>query len=304
MSQTALNHDQLHERLSTCKELVADAAAHLLDPQGRDLAARIQWWQLPGMGGEWPVAVLGSGPPVLLLHGFDSSFLEFRRLAPLLAPHCRLFIPDLHGFGFCPRPAPPAANPQAVLRHLGSLVAAIGERTPGPLGLMGASMGGSVAVELARRCPQRINRLLLLAPAGLTGNPMPLPPVLDGLGVKFLALPWVRKGLCRSAFANPDQDVGEAELEIASVHLQAPGWAETLAAFARSGGFAGCGNPLPEQPIAVLWGANDRILRAPQKRAAQALLGERIRELQNCGHLPHIDQPQTVAEAWMSCQPV
>ena len=304
MSQSTLNRDLLHERLSSCKDLVADAAAHLLDPQARDLAARIQWWQLPGLRAEWPVAVVGAGPPVLLLHGFDSSFLEFRRLAPLLAPHCQLFIPDLYGFGFCPRPSPPAANPAYVLRHLGSLMAAIGERTPGALGLIGASMGGSVAVELARRSPERINRLLLLAPAGLTGNPMPLPPVLDGLGVKFLALPWVRKGLCRSAFANPDQDVGEAELEIASVHLQAPGWAETLAAFARSGGFAGCGTPLPKQPIAVLWGANDRILRAPQKRAAQALLGERIRELQNCGHLPNIDQPQTVAEAWMSCQPV
>jgi pimeloyl-ACP methyl ester carboxylesterase len=304
VSQSTLANDLLHERLSSCKDLVADATAHLLDPQGRDLAARIQWWQLPGLGAEWPVAVVGAGPPVLLLHGFDSSFLEFRRLAPLLAPHCQLFIPDLYGFGFCPRPSPPAANPADVLRHLGSLMAAIGERTPGALGLIGASMGGSVAVELARRSPERINRLLLLAPAGLTGNPMPLPPVLDGLGVKFLALPWVRKGLCRSAFANPDQDVGEAELEIASLHLQAPGWAETLAAFARSGGFAGCGTPLPKQPIAVLWGANDRILRAPQKRAAQALLGERVRELQNCGHLPHIDQPQTVAEAWMSCQPV
>ena len=304
MSQSTLNHDLVHERLSSCKDLVADAAAHLLDPQGRDLAARIQWWQLPGLRAEWPVAVVGAGPPVLLLHGFDSSFLEFRRLAPLLAPHCQLFIPDLYGFGFCPRPSPPAANPADVLRHLGSLMAAIGERTPGALGLIGASMGGSVAVELARRSPERINRLLLLATAGLTGNPMPLPPVLDGLGVKFLALPWVRKGLCRSAFANPDQDVGEAELEIASLHLQAPGWAVTLAAFARSGGFAGCGTPLPKQPIDVLWGANDRILRAPQKRAAQALLGERIRELHNCGHLPHIDQPQTVAEAWMSCQPV
>ncbi len=304
MSQTIRNHELLLERLSTCKALVADAAAHLLDPLGRELAARIQWWQLPGLGAEWPVAVVGAGPPVLLLHGFDSSFLEFRRLAPRLAPHCQLFIPDLYGFGFCPRPTPPAATPEAVLRHLGSLVSAIGVRTPGPLGLIGASMGGSVAVELARLLPERIDRLLLLAPAGLTGNPMPLPPVLDGLGVKFLALPWVRKGLCRSAFANPDQDVGAAELEIASRHLQAPGWGETLAAFARSGGFAGCGTPLPQQPIAVLWGANDRILRAPQKRAAQALLGERIRELQNCGHLPHIDQPQTVAEAWIPCQPL
>jgi pimeloyl-ACP methyl ester carboxylesterase len=48
----------------------------------------------------------------------------------------------------------------------------------------------------------------------------------------------------------------------------------------------------------VLWGANDRILRAPQKRAAQALLGERITELAACGHLPHIDQPATVARTW------
>ena len=304
MSPTTLANDLLLERLSTCKDLVANGAARLLDPQGQDLAARIQWWQLPGLAAEWPVAVLGAGPPVLLLHGFDSSFLEFRRLAPLLAPHCQLFIPDLYGFGFCPRPAPPTANPEAVLLHLRGLMAAIGERTPGPLGLIGASMGGSVAVELARLFPEQIHRLLLLAPAGLTGKPMPLPPLLDGLGVTFLALPWVRKGLCRAAFANPDHDVGAAELEIASLHLQAPGWAETLAAFARSGGFAGCGAPLPKQPIAVLWGANDRILRAPQKRAAQALLGERIRELQNCGHLPHIDQPQTVAEAWIPCQPV
>jgi pimeloyl-ACP methyl ester carboxylesterase len=302
LSETTAANGLLLERLSTCKALVSDAAAQLLDRQGRDLAAQIQWWQLPGLEAEWPVAVVGTGAPVLLLHGFDSSFLEFRRLAPLLAPHCQLFIPDLHGFGFCPRATPPVANPEAVLLHLERLLEAIAARTPEPLGLIGASMGGSVAVELARRHPGKIHRLLLLAPAGLTGKPMPLPPLLDGLGVKFLALPGVRKGLCRSAFANPDQDVGAAELEIASLHLQAPGWAETLAAFARSGGFAGSGSPLPLQPIEVLWGASDRILRAPQKRAALALLGERIRELPNCGHLPHIDQPQTVAKTWLNAQ--
>jgi pimeloyl-ACP methyl ester carboxylesterase len=50
------------------------------------------------------VAVLGEGPPLLLLHGFDSSFLEFRRLAPLLAGGATLLIPDLFGFGFTPIP--------------------------------------------------------------------------------------------------------------------------------------------------------------------------------------------------------
>jgi pimeloyl-ACP methyl ester carboxylesterase len=281
------------------RELVEQAAASLLDPQGRALAAAVQWWELPGWPQAWPVAVLGQGPPLLLLHGFDSSHLEYRRLAPLLSAHHQLFIPDMFGFGFCPRPGNAAYNTAGVLSHLEVLLQQVLQRSGAPsVGLIGASMGGSVAVELARRQPGAVNRLLLLAPAGLTGKPMPVPPLLDQLGARFLALPGVRRGLCRSAFAEPDRDVGPAELEIASLHLRCPNWAGALGAFARSGGFAGCGEPLPGQPIAVLWGANDRILRAPQKRAAQALLGERITELAACGHLPHIDQPATVARTW------
>jgi pimeloyl-ACP methyl ester carboxylesterase len=167
------------------------------------------------------------------------------------------------------------------------------------VGLIGASMGGSVAVELARRCPDRIERLLLLAPAGLTGEPRPLPPILDALGVGLLSLPAVRRGLCRSAFADPETAIGPAELEIASLPLAVPGWAESLRRFARSGGFAGCGTPLPRQPLTALWGAQDRILRPPQKRAAAALLGERLREVEGCGHLPHLDRPELVARTWL-----
>ncbi len=282
------------------RALVARAAASLLDPLGRSLAAAVQWWELPGLEGHWPVAVVGEGPPLLLLHGFDSSFLEFRRLAPQLAPRHRLLIPDLYGFGFSPRPADGDYAPSGVLRHLESLLAVLARLDPAPVGLIGASMGGSVAVELARRCPQRIDRLLLLAPAGLNGRPRPLPPVLDALGVKVLSLPAVRRGLCRSAFADPDSAIGPAELEIASLHLAAPGWGDSLRRFARSGGFAGCGSPLPPQPLTALWGAEDRILRPPQKRAARELLGVRLREVEGCGHLPHLDRPELVAEIWLS----
>ncbi len=282
-------------------ELIARAARNLLDPQGRDLAGRVQWWELPGYSGRWPVAVLGEGRPLLLLHGFDSSLLEFRRLAPLLAPRFRLYIPDLYGFGFSPRSAAGRYDPSGVLDHLMAVVEMIeavsAPDSPPPLGVIGASMGGSAAVELARRLPERVDRLLLLAPAGLTGRPMPLPPLLDRLGVWFLALPGVRRGLCRQAFAHPDASVGPAEEEIASLHLQVIGWGEALGHFARSGGFAGCGAPLPVQPLKVLWGADDRILRQPQKRAALALLGDRVEELTACGHLPHLDRPEAVAAA-------
>lgn len=284
---------------SSGRELVAWAADNLLDPQGRQLAAAVEWWTLPGSDHPWPVAVLGAGPPLLMLHGFDSSFLEFRRLVPLLSAHHQVFIPDLHGFGFTPRPLQGSYGPQAVLGHLRAVVDTIQQRCNAvQLSLMGASMGGGVAVELARELGNRIERILLLAPAGLTGRAMPLPRPFDALGVRFLALPGVRRGLCRAAFADPDRGVGPAELEIASLHLRSPGWARALAAFARSGGFAGCGEPLPPQPLAVLWGNQDRILRAAQKQEARELLGERVTALADCGHLPHIDQPQEVATFW------
>ena len=285
------------------KTLLDQLRPALLDPQAESLAAEVQWWTLPGLGVDdpFPVAVLGQGAPLLLLHGFDSSFLEYRRLAPLLADRFQLFIPDLFGFGFSPRPRGLTYGPEAVLRHLDALL----ERLPtdAPLSLIGASMGGSVAVELARRHPERVASLLLLAPAGLTGRPMPVPPLLDRFGAWFLGRPGVRRGLCRQAFADPDADVGAPEEQIASLHLQCPGWAEALAAFARSGGFAGCGDPLPSQSLHVIWGDNDRILRAPQKQALQALLDEPVETFPSCGHLPHIDQPHKVAERCQALLP-
>ena len=277
------------------KSLIDQLRPGLLDPQARELADQLQWWDLPGLGSEdpFPVAVIGEGPPLLLLHGFDSSFLEFRRLAPRLKGSFQLFIPDLFGFGFSPRPPQATYGPAAVLNHLDQLLDQL--PTSDAVGLIGASMGGSVAVELARRQPERVRNLLLLAPAGLTGQPMPVPPLLDRLGAWFLGRPGVRRGLCRQAFADPDSDVGAPEEQIASLHLQCPGWGMALAAFARSGGFAGCGLPLPSQPLHVIWGAQDRILQPRLKRAAEALLPNPVETIEPCGHLPHIDQPEHVA---------
>lgn len=277
------------------KSLIDQLRPGLLDPQARELADQLEWWDLPGLGSEdpFPVAVIGEGPPLLLLHGFDSSFLEFRRLAPRLKGSFQLFIPDLFGFGFSPRPPQATYGPAAVLNHLDQLLDQL--PTSDAVGLIGASMGGSVAVELARRQPERVRDLLLLAPAGLTGQPMPVPPLLDRLGAWFLGRPGVRRGLCRQAFADPDSDVGAPEEQIASLHLQCPGWGMALAAFARSGGFAGCGLPLPPQPLHVIWGAQDRILQPRLKRAAEALLPNPVETIEPCGHLPHIDQPEHVA---------
>ena len=99
------------QTIASSETLLRQLTPQLLDPLARDLANQVQWWSLPGLvpcsnseSESYPVAITGEGAPVLLLHGFDSSFLEFRRLVPLLSPHNQLIIPDLFGFGFCPRP--------------------------------------------------------------------------------------------------------------------------------------------------------------------------------------------------------
>ena len=280
------------------KQLLEDLRSGLLDPQAKTLAGQVQWWSMTELDVEdpFPVAVLGEGPPLLLLHGFDSSFLEFRRLAPLLTSTFQLFIPDLFGFGFSPRPAGSVYGPNAVMCHLDALLQRMPASDAAGVGVIGASMGGSVAVELARRQPDRVRSLLLLAPAGLSGRPMPVPPLLDRIGAWFLGRPGVRRGLCRQAFADPDASVGPPEEQIASLHLQCPNWALALAAFARSGGFGGCGEPLPRQPLHVIWGDSDRILRSALKEEALAILQQPVETLEGCGHLPHLDNPQRVAD--------
>ncbi len=273
---------------------------NLLDPLAIELGNKLNWIYLDGLSKtkleKYPIAITGHGPPILLLHGFDSSFLEFRRLTPFLEKNNTLFIPDLFGFGFCPRPKTAKYGQQALISHLSKVLSLIPNNSK--IGLIGASMGGSLAMQLARKYPDKIDKLLLLSPAGLTGKPMPIPRLLDKIGVWFLKQSIVRKNICKQAFFDPINSVGNAEEQIASLHLNIEGWGSSLAAFARTGGLANCGLPLPTQPINVLWGEKDRILEGEQMMKAKELLNGCWQELKECGHLPHLDKPLEVALAW------
>ncbi len=273
----------------------------LIDPLAKNLANKIQWFHLNGISSEkndlYPVGIVGKGSPVLLIHGFDSCFLEFRRLVPFLENFHKLIIPDLYGFGFCPRPKDTGYGIKNIILHLNKVI----EKTTSDrnIGVIGASMGGGIAMQLARENMNKINRLLLLCPAGLTGEAKPVPKPLDKLGVCFLKNKFVRKQLCKNAFANPKESVGEQEEQIASIHLNVPGWSRSLAAFANAGGVANCGLPLPNQQLDILWGAKDKIISKSEKDASIKLVKCSHQEIDECGHLPHLDVPEIVANKWL-----
>ena len=268
-----------------------NAKVSLLDPLGLNLANDVKWIKLNEKWNslKFPVVVGGKGQPVLLLHGFDSSFLEFRRIYQALKTNYQVIIPDLLGFGFSPRCATSEYSPSKIISYLIDLLETLHVRNK--LKIIGASMGGSTALKLAFEIPNFIDKIILLSPAGLFGEPKNIPFPFNQIGASFLAVPQVRKSLCRQAFAYPDKCVGEMEEQIASIHLGCMGWRNSLASFAKSGGFAGTHKYIQDIPIKTLCGENDRILGKKEIKNIKNIEKLNFIGLQNCGHLPHVDLP-------------
>ena len=134
-----------------------NAKMSLLDPLGIYLANDVKWIKL---NENWnslkiPVVVGGKGQPILLLHGFDSSFLEFRRIYQSLKRNFQVIIPDLLGFGFSPRCATNEYNPSKIISHLIDLLKTL--QITKNLKIIGASMGCSTALKLAFEIPNSID---------------------------------------------------------------------------------------------------------------------------------------------------
>ena len=272
----------------------------IIDKQASMLFDDLNWIELKGISRDktelFPILLTGEGEKILLLHGFDSCFLEYRRLIPFLKNNYKLIIPDLYGFGFCPRSMENKYGFKYLIKHLNSILNCFSGNDP--IGIIGASMGGALALELARQNPEKINKLLLLSPAGLAGQNPKIPWPLNHLGVFFLSQPCVRRGLCRQAFADPTKSVGPAEEQIASIHLKVPGWQSSLAEFAAKGGVSNCGIPKPTQPLKIILGKHDRIIPKDEKKETSNIYSNDIQIATSSGHLPHLEEPKLVAEAW------
>lgn len=120
-------------------------------------------------GGKMTVGVWGeAGPLVVAVHGITSSHLAWKLIGEDLGRDHRFVAVDLRGRGGS-RDLP---GPYGMARHAADVAAVIDAYGGGPAVVAGHSMGGFVAVELARRHPRLVQRLVLVD----GGAPLPLPP--------------------------------------------------------------------------------------------------------------------------------
>lgn len=107
----------------------------------------------------------GEGEPLVLLHGLSGSTLWWGRNVQALAPRHHLYLVDLPGFGALRRLRKQFALATAT-RWVLQWMDAVGiERAH----LLGHSMGGLISIRIAAAYPERVNQLVLAAPAGLPG---------------------------------------------------------------------------------------------------------------------------------------
>ena len=64
------------------------------------------------------------------------------------------------------------------------------------------------------------------------------------------------------------------------------------------GGVSDCGLPKPTQPIKIILGKYDRIIPKNEKKETLSIYSNNIQIATNSGHLPHLEEPEFVAEAW------
>ncbi|XP_031106528.1 uncharacterized protein LOC116011146 [Ipomoea triloba] len=277
------------------------------DPFARTLAQRIQ--RLPVQVGLSEGCIMSScvkpkiqscgANPVVLLHCFDSSCLEWRCAYPLLEEAgLEAWAIDVLGWGFSDLARLPPCNSASKRYHLYQLWKAHIKR---PMILVGPSLGAAVAIDFAVNFPEAVDKLVLInASVYLEGAGFwtKLPRMMAYAAASLLKSIPVRMYAKLMAFDGISLSTCIDLTEVSRLHCLLPWWKDATVNYMLSGGY----NVVDQikqvkQETLIIWGACDNILRKELAHRLRSELPNAIVSLiPKCGHLPHVEKPDSVAK--------
>ncbi|GMH45055.1 hypothetical protein BSKO_13012 [Bryopsis sp. KO-2023] len=268
--------------------------------------------EIPSLGVEVSTAFLrpsGPGasrddrPPVCLLHGFDSSSLDFRRLKPLLSEKLSTWAVDLIGWGFSDYEifrddGRTELGPKQKREHLYNFWKTMIKR---PMVLYGSSLGGAVAVDFALEHPEAVDSLVLQSAQGFIDGIGPMsvmPGFVTRIGVGLLKTDFLRRSATEMCYYD-GKFASEDAVRLGSLHVDFPGWTEANMSFMRSGGYS-LSERIKEiqQKTLIIWGRQDELLEpAYAERFNSEIQDSKLVWLDECGHAAFLEKAEEVADA-------
>lgn len=252
----------------------------------------------------------GEGPVVLLVHGMAGSSVTWKHVIPSLARQFTVVAADLLGHGESGKPRRGEYSLGAHANVLRDLLHVLGHERAS---IVGQSLGGGVAMQLAYQYPERCERLVLVGSGGL-GREVNL--VLRALTVPgaeyvvpFVCAPAVREAGNRMAgwlyriglrAAPAIEEVWRSFTSLADADTR-QAFFRTLRAVVDAGGQAVSATDrlylASQVPTLIVWGDRDPFIPVGHASAAhQAMPGSRLEIFPDIGHFPHCEAPERFVE--------
>jgi pimeloyl-ACP methyl ester carboxylesterase len=237
----------------------------------------------------------GTGKPVILLHGAGpgvSAWSNWRLVLPVFARRCLVAAPDIVGFGDTARPPDVIYGVATWARHVLGFLDALGiERAA----LVGNSMGGRVALELARYHPDRVDELVLMGSGGIK-RPQPT----EGLRKLREYQPSLAnmRELVREYFLHDPDFLPADVIEARYAASIAPGVQEAFHAMFHDPGHEAADMSMDTGEIAritartlIIHGREDKIVPLANSLRLLELIGDaRLHVFGRCGHWTQLEQ--------------
>jgi 2-hydroxymuconate-semialdehyde hydrolase len=249
-------------------------------------------------GGELAFVDVGDGPPVLLLHGFPTSSVLWRREIWLFAQRMRVIAPDLLGYGESEKPPGADLSELAQAAYVRELLEQLEVRQ---LAVVGHDIGGVIAQLLALDAEELDVRMLVLMDSP-SFDAWPVEAVrLMQAAVPEQETPEFVEDLVRLAFVMGASRQRPLDEETVQAYL-APWVANPPAFFRAARGIEGKGLSGREEELArleqrafLVWGEDDPFVEPwVGERLNDLLLGSTLALLPGCSHFLTEDAPQTV----------
>ncbi len=245
---------------------------------------------------------MGSGPPLLLIHGLGASVEYWQQNIEPLSQHCRVYAMDLLGFGRSDKPRIEYSLHYAA-QFIADFMDAQGiERAS----LVGNSMGGLISLQFAIEFPERLDKLVLVDNAGFGRELiwifrlMTLPVLGEALyGPNERGMRTLQRMLFYDKRFVTDEWV-EQNLEMARL----PGARDFFLSVLRYGVNLRGLRPeilepllaqIPgiEAPTLIVWGAQDRFIPVAHGHIGHRMIaGSRLHIFDRCGHVPQIERAE------------